>query len=172
MKRLSILIIILTLALASVQAQEKGTYTVGFETQASLYGGSSELKSVDLGFDLGYNVTDWLTTSLRFKQSVGLFNIDKVKSYQTSGVWGVLGGVLGFNVYRSDVGTLTLKASVGATVGKNDWKYTYYSGGAYFNMTKQKIKPTIGFGVKYFDSQADAFDDYLRVFVSLGVRLN
>lgn len=100
---------------------------------------------------------------------MGLFKIDNVKSYQTSEV---LGGVLGFNVYRSDGGTLSIKTSFGGTVGNNDWKYIYYSGGAYFNMTKHMIKPTIGFGVKYFDAQSNAFDDYLRVFVSLGVRLN
>lgn len=167
MRKIIIILFLYAFAI-SASAQEKNTYTVGFDTQASLYGNSG-LKTIELGVDLGYNVTNWLSAWLRFEESIGLFDIDNIKSYQTSSV---LGGVVGLNIVRSRVGVLTVKASGGGTVGGNDWKYSYYSGGAYFNFTLNKMKPILGFGIRYYDSKSAVFGNHFRLYCSLGFRFN
>lgn len=168
MKKIFISIIFLCTCFLTVHAQEKNTYTFGFETQTSLYGDSG-LKSMEFSADLGYNITDWFSAWIRGETSVGLLDIDHVKNYQISDV---LGGVVGFNLLRIKEGSLTIKASAGGTVGGDNWKYAYYSGGVYFNFTRAKIKPTLGLGVKYYDSSSKSFDNYFRFYASFGFRFN
>lgn len=168
MKKLITIVITLSVFILNTNAQEKGTYTVGFESQMSLYGDSG-LKTVELNIDLGYNITNHLSAWVRFEESIGLFNVSDTRNYKTSEV---LGGVIGFNALKTDVGILTVKAAAGGTVGGNDWKYAYYQGGVYFNFTRHKIKPTLGFGVRYYDSNSSAFKNYCRFFTSIGFRFN
>jgi hypothetical protein len=168
MKKTILILIFLLCGICGVLAQEKGAYHAGFDTQFSLYGNSG-LKPVEMGIDLGYNFTNWLDGSIRFEESIGLFEANHVKSYALSEA---IGGVVGFNVFKSNAGTLTLKTSIGGTVGHNDWRYLFYSGGVYFNFGNTKIKPSLGFGVRYYDSKTDAVNNYLRFYCSLGFRFN
>ncbi|MDR1756497.1 MAG: hypothetical protein LBR65_06020 [Culturomica sp.] len=169
MKKIFFSLLVMLGCIGSSVAQEKSTYITGFDTQLSLYGGSG-LKPAELGFDFGYNFTDWFYGAVRFEESIALFEIDGVRSYALNEV---MGGVAGFNLLKSGVGVLTLKVSAGGTSRKrSDWKYAFYSGGVYFNIGKTAWRPVLGCGVRYYDSRSRGVDNYLRFYCSFGFRLN
>ena len=117
--------------------------------------------------DVGLNVTNWLAITGKFDTTAGLFDIGGVKSYELTESAGVR---FAFKVLKTKYGTLSLNASGGSTLGNPDWKYTYYSGGCYFNMGKGKIKPTLGAGLKYYDTRKKSnLDNYMKVYFSFAL---
>ncbi len=150
-------------------AQKFGDGTGMFEIPVSL-SGNKEFIPMEWSVDIGCYMTDWLAVVAKGDTFVGLFNENNVRSYSLSSA---LGGGLNFDVLKRGRNTLSVRAFCGATLGRADWKYTYYSGGVYFSRGNGDIKPTIGLGVKYYDTNKGYdFDDYLRVYLSLGFRFN
>lgn len=148
------------------QAQECN-FTGGVRTDMSF--SSSRFKPFEVGIDWGYYVVHNLFVSTHIESSVGLFKIDGLKTYYMNETLGV---GLGYNVLSFDNGVLDARGKFGTTLENKDWKYTYYDAGVFYNLGKQKVKPTFGIGVRYYDSSNDHVDNYLRLYVSLGFKFN
>ena len=166
MKKLLLVVVLAALG-SNSWAQYKGTFAYRFDTQFSLFQGS--LKTVEIGMiNFGYHITDRFYAGLRNEVSIGLFDPNN-NGEETS--WKAaenLGAVLEYNI-----GGPTLRISAGTTPGgkKDDWKYTYYSGGIYIQ-GRHTVSPSIGIGLRYYDSHTKMFDDYFRIFISVGFNVN
>lgn len=148
-------------------AQEPGSLIGGFETQTSLYDHKG-LKTVELGAEIGLHTTRWLAVAVRSDLSVGMFDREESKTYLLTNS---VGTNLMFSVLKTRIGILSINAGGGSTVGANEWKYSYYTGGVYLNLGKGAFKPFVGAGVKYYDTyRRSDFDDYFRVYFSFGFR--
>lgn len=165
MKIVGVLFFLIPFSLV-VQAQECN-FTGGVRTDLSF--SSPKFKPFEVGIDLGYYVIHKLFVSTYFESSVGLFKREGVKTYRTNETLGV---GLGYNILSFDGGVLDIRGKYGTTLENKDWKYTYYDAGVFYNLGKQKVKPTFGVGVRYYDSKNSHVDDYLRVYASLGFKFN
>lgn len=142
--------------------------TCSFEAQTSLYDHKG-FKTMELGADVGLHATRWLAIAVRSDLSAGMFDREENKTYLLTNS---VGANLVFSVLKTRIGLLSVNAGGGSTVGTNDWKYAYYTGGVYLNMGNGAIKPFVGAGIKYYDTyKRSDFDDYFRVYFSFGFRL-
>lgn len=151
----------------SIYAQ-KNTVTAGLHTHFSQYG--KEFRPLELCFDAGYNFTDNFFGNLRFENAVALFRIDNVDYNYINGMYGVN---LGYKIIKFNGGLVDARIGFGdALTKKKDWKYRYYDAGINVNIGRQKVKPTFGLGVRYYDSRNDIHKNYTRAYMSLGFTFN
>lgn len=150
--------------------QETGGLAMRFETPI-LGPDYQGFKALEFTADIGLNTTDWLAVFGRFDLSAGMFDIDGCKTYQYTNAAGVS---CVFKAIKTKYGDVSVKLSGGATVSSEKWKYSYYVGGVYFDMGRDWIvKPTLGIGVKYYDTyKTSPFKDYLRFYLSFGLLMN
>lgn len=149
-----------------INAQSKG-FTGGFNTNISTF--SDEFKSFEFKVNLGYYIFPDFFAAFNFEESVGLFNLDNTKRYVINETFG---GLLGYNIYRFEAGVIDVKAGVGTSINSKDWKFTYYDGTVSLNIGKSSFRPSIGLGVRYYDSRNSLYKNYFNFFVTFGFKFN
>jgi hypothetical protein len=147
---------------------QKNTIIAGLHTHISQNG--TDFQPMELGLDAGYNITDDFFVNLRYEHAVALFTIDNTDSHYA---YGTYGSYLGYKIIKFDGGVVDLRAGLGdCTSKKEDWKYSYYDFGINFNAGRERTKPTLGLGVRFYNSKNDIYKDYTRVYMSLGFTFN
>lgn len=159
-------LLFLCLSLFSVVVYgQKEDIRVEFHAQGTAW--PKEFKPYELGFDVGYNLTDRLFLNLRFENAIALFKINGQKDYFTNGIYGLN---VGYSFFDCKMCKFDVRVGLGDNMRKNkDWKYNYYDAGVYMHLGEAKVKPCFGFGVRHYNSRNSLHKDYTRLFMSLGL---
>ena len=136
-------------------------------TKASLYGHDN--RHLELGVALKYNLSDRFYAKIAAETGIVLFDKDGIKDHYENYTLG-LGA--GYRIVKYTRLGIDADVSGGLSLKNSPWKYFYYDGSVNFWFRQGIIKPTFGFGVRYYDSRNDNFDNHLRFYVSIGFALS
>lgn len=156
----------LFLSLASAVGQEVDV-TWGFLTNMSIV--NKDFRAINLEANLGYRFAKDLFLVSKFETATALFNTNEGDKNYTTATAGVF---LRYNIYQFNTGLLDIRGGWGASILKTDWSYLYYDGGVFLNVSNLAYKPTIGLGVRYYDSYKNTHKDDIKVYMSIGFTFN
>ena len=159
--------LLLSVMSTSVLAQ-RGEITSGLHSRLSQY--DKDFRPYEICFDFGYYFTDRFFGNIRFENAVALFDIKGTESHYVNGIYGFN---LGYRIVKFDGGVLDVRVGFGdSMIKKRDWKYMYYDAGINVNLGTAKVKPSLGLGVRFYDSRNNNYKDYTRAYLSLGFIFN
>lgn len=150
-------------AFASAQSK-KGEIWSGVDTHLSAFGGNSK-RHVDISYTLGYNVSNRFYAALNLGDAVSLFEKGVEKDHYMN-ITG--GGEIGYDLFLLGKTSVSLQGGAGVTLDNKAWKYVYYDIMMNFGHRMDNVIPTIGYGVRYYDSMTRHFSNHARFYVSLG----
>lgn len=153
------------LSIATVAFSQKEDIRVEIHTQGSvLY---KEFRPYEISCDIGYNITDRFFVNVRGESTIALFKIDGTKNHYTNAAYGINAG---YTFLKNDLCNIDARIGFGDNMRrKQDWKYNYYDGSVYAHLGKSKVKPSIGIGVRHYNSRNSIYKDYTRFFVAIGL---
>lgn len=164
MKKLLIFLSVLCILSPALLHAQKGEVMSDFATQVSQHG--SKYSHTDISCMLSYNFSSKIYGGLKIEDALAMTEIDGIKDHHKNFTIGTTWGVRMFKLDENL--NVDLRAGLGTTVGGEDWKYIYYDGGLFLNRRYGCVVPSVGFGVRYYDSYNKANDSRLRGYVSLG----
>ncbi len=131
-----------------------------------------DMSPLGLNVRLGYKVLPQLSLYTSFEGTLGL--VEQRNSMGTYYGSNNLGGGLNVNLLKPGKSwalfkTMDLHATVGTTVGHNDWKYTLYEGGLTFSAGRRSCM-TYGLGYRVLHSRTDVLGDHRGVYFTIGYR--
>lgn len=129
-------------------------------THLSMYGSSNN--HMEVSYTLGYNFTERFAAGLNLEESVTLFKIDSEKDHYVNTT---IGAKLSYDIFKK---LIAIQAGSGVTCDNKPWKYLYYDAMICFKTEIGKVVPTLGLGIRYYDSMSKSFGNYFRGYVSLG----
>ena len=158
------LIMMLTGCFAAAAPAQKKELTLGVDAHSSFY--DMSFAPIELGLDVGYGFTNWLKAGLRIEQSIALMEEGDARTFAKNNTAGAFAC---FEMLHFNTCALSLKASGGASLKSDDWKYVYYD--SYLCLSKRKgdLGTNVGIGVRYYDSRSEFMDNKLRGYLSIGV---
>lgn len=156
-------ILVLFMCFQSAAYGQKGAVWSGVDTQLSKYG--SEYKHVEVSYSLGYNFTEKFYAALKLEDSMLLVKREGDKDYGNNAT---LGLAAGYNIMKVEEAKLDIRAAVGSTLLNKDWKYLYYDGCLLLKRCYGRATPSVGFGLRYYDTYNNVYKNQLRFYVALG----
>lgn len=173
MKKIILSVLLLLGGIGISNAQEKGPVSAIWYQASSFISlnGHTEMTAIDLVFAPGYAFNKYLFARLQGELSVGLFDVQPVRTYEINGL---LGLSLGSNFFRSpDIGIFEGAVTVGNTIENKNWSFIYYDASVKWGMTSRyPITPTWGIGVRYYQSHNSNFNNFCNLYVSIGFTTN
>lgn len=170
MKMKMIFVMAMLLCIPSLTQAQKNTFITGFRLQGSAF--PKEFRTVEYGFDMGYNFTDKLYGNLRIDRNVALFKKNGVKDYTSSYSMGLDAG---YTIFKYDKLSVGVQAGAGLNhrVKADEWKYVYYEGQTYMDLGEgSSITPRFSIGVRHYHSRTDLYPNRTTAFASIAFRLN
>lgn len=159
--------VIFIFCVSNASYAQKGKFWLDVKTNVSQYGDNKN--HLEVAASLGYNFTERLYANVTVEDAITMFEENGVKDHYKNGT---LGLGLGYKVFTFGNASIDLRANGGMTLNNEAWKYFYYDGGVYLRRRIGIVTPSIGFGVRYYDSRNDNFKGHLRAYASLGCSID
>lgn len=142
-------------------------FMAGFEMRGSALSSKNDMnfKNAELEVMIGYDISHRFSFYLPVTQTVGLFNEDNIKNYETATQLGLGAGYSPINDKRIQ---LEIAGKLGTTLG-GSWQYMYYDLGVRLGLPRRIY---VGVGVRYYDCYGGQFPNYCTLYGLLGCRLN
>ncbi len=139
---------------------------VVLELDASIGTKHDGMAPLELGANLGYRFIPRMYAFVHGGNLMGLYDKDHGRRYTKSAV---LGGGLGYTLWRTEAMDLDLRGMVTAAVGDADYKHVAYDAGLRFRVnTGGALKVNIGVGFRHVSSRTAGIGTYNGLFGTLG----
>lgn len=139
---------------------------VVLELDASIGTKHDGMAPLELGANLGYRFIPRMYAFVHGGNLMGLYDKDHGRRYTKSAV---LGGGLGYTLWRTEAMDLDLRGMVTAAVGDADYKHVAYDAGLRFRVnTGGALKVNIGVGFRHVSSRTVGIGTYNGLFGTLG----
>lgn len=139
---------------------------VVLELDASIGTKHDGMAPLELGANLGYRFIPRMYAFVHGGNLMGLYDKDHGRRYTKSAV---LGGGLGYTLWRTEAMDVDLRGMVTAAVGDADYKHVAYDAGLRFRVnTGGALKVNIGVGFRHVSSRTSGIGTYNGLFGTLG----
>lgn len=163
-------LLLLMFSANSVSAQQKGlSGRSGFQASFASLNNQSEFKGYEYYVSPGYRFSSNFSTWVQAEVAIAHFKVDGVKNFEENGTLGIGAG---YNFLNSNEGTLELSVTAGNTLGGSDWKYLYIDGGLKWAIGKEKTRMYFGFGIRYYNSHNERYENYFNTYATIGFKIN
>lgn len=163
MKKILLFTICLSLFFHAKVSAQKSDISWGLSANVSFW--DKKFMPTEIGLDVGYNLIDRLLLSVRVETAIALFDLDGVKNHYINTTGGFFAG---YEFLKANDINLAFRAGIGNTILKKDWRYSYYDAGFYLSSDRFTYSPQLALGFRYYDSHIKMYDNYARIYISLG----